>query len=81
MIAHHRERGELDDFWLMKGGAIVGHDRVRPDAAADMAGAFYLVDREPPLLYRFAAQPITEISGPGGVVYRIVLRRLAGGPS
>jgi hypothetical protein len=34
VLAHHRERGELVDFWLMKGGAIVGHYRVR--ASADL---------------------------------------------
>jgi hypothetical protein len=33
IIDHHRARGELVDFWLMKGGAIVGCYRVRPDAA------------------------------------------------
>jgi hypothetical protein len=33
VMAHHRERGELVDFWLMKGGAIVGHYRVRPSAS------------------------------------------------
>lgn len=32
VLAHHRGRGELVDFWLMKGGAIVGHYRVRPSA-------------------------------------------------
>ena len=32
VIDHHRSRGELVDFWLMKGGAIVGHYRVRPSA-------------------------------------------------
>jgi hypothetical protein len=32
VMAHHRARGELVDFWLMKGGAIVGHYRVRPSA-------------------------------------------------
>jgi hypothetical protein len=32
VIDHHRARGELVDFWLMKGGAIVGCYRVRPDA-------------------------------------------------
>ena len=30
VIDHHRGRGELVDFWLMKGGAIVGSYRVRP---------------------------------------------------
>ena len=34
VIDHHRARGELVDFWLMKGGAIVGCYRVRPDVAA-----------------------------------------------
>jgi hypothetical protein len=34
VIAHHRARGELVDFWLMKGGAIVGCYRVRPDVAS-----------------------------------------------
>jgi hypothetical protein len=29
VIDHHRELGELVDFWLMKGGAIVGCYRVR----------------------------------------------------
>ena len=29
VIAHHRAQGELVDFWLMKGGAIVGMYRVR----------------------------------------------------
>jgi len=33
VMAHHRERGELVDFWLMKGGAIVGHYRVRNSAS------------------------------------------------
>jgi hypothetical protein len=33
VIAHHKAKGELVDFWLMKGGAIVGHYRVRPDAS------------------------------------------------
>src|SRR5438093_13235103 len=33
VIDHHRERGELVDFWLMKGGAIVGCYRVRSDVA------------------------------------------------
>ena len=33
VLAHHRERGELVDFWLRKGGAIVGHYRVRPSAS------------------------------------------------
>jgi hypothetical protein len=33
VIDHHRRQGELVDFWLMKGGAIVGHYRVRPSAA------------------------------------------------
>lgn len=32
VIAHHRAQGELVDFWLMKGGAIVGMYRVRPSA-------------------------------------------------
>ncbi|HEV8633906.1 MAG TPA: hypothetical protein VG370_06655 [Chloroflexota bacterium] len=32
VLAHHRGRGELVDFWLMQGGAIVGHYRVRPSA-------------------------------------------------
>ena len=50
------------------------------DEAAELARAFYLVDRPEPLPYRFAAQPITEVSGPGGVVYRIVLRAMAGAP-
>jgi hypothetical protein len=44
--------------------------------AQEMARAFYLVDEQPPLRYRFAAQPGTEVSGPGGVPYRIVLRRV-----
>lgn len=30
---HYRSRGELVDFWLMKGGAIVGCYRVRPDVS------------------------------------------------
>jgi len=30
VIDHHRAQGELVDFWLMKGGAIVGCYRVRP---------------------------------------------------
>jgi hypothetical protein len=34
VIDHHRSRGELVDFWLMKGGAIVGCYRVRPDGVA-----------------------------------------------
>jgi hypothetical protein len=34
VVDHHRAQGELADFWLMKGGAIVGCYRVRPDAAA-----------------------------------------------
>jgi len=33
VIEHHRGRGELVDFWLMKGGAIVGCYRVRPDVS------------------------------------------------
>jgi hypothetical protein len=33
VIDHHRRQGELVDFWLMKGGAIVGCYRVRPDLA------------------------------------------------
>jgi hypothetical protein len=33
VIDHHRGRGELVDFWLMKGGAIVGCYRVRPDVS------------------------------------------------
>jgi hypothetical protein len=33
VIEHHRDQGELVDFWLMKGGAIVGCYRVRPDVA------------------------------------------------
>ena len=33
VLAHHRERGELVDFWLMKGGAIVGHYRIRASAS------------------------------------------------
>lgn len=40
--------------------------------AAEMARAFYLADGQP-LSLRFAAQPITEVSGPGGAVYRVVL--------
>jgi hypothetical protein len=32
VIAHHRAQGELVDFWLMKGGAIVGMYRVRTSA-------------------------------------------------
>jgi hypothetical protein len=32
VIAHHRAHGELVDFWLMKGGAIVGMYRVRKSA-------------------------------------------------
>jgi hypothetical protein len=51
------------------------------DEAAGLARAFCLVDRTPPLPYRFAAQPIGEVSGAGGAVYRIVLRRLSGGSS
>jgi hypothetical protein len=51
------------------------------DEAAELAQACYLVDWTPPLPYRFAAQPIGEVSGPGGVVYRIVLRRRPGGPA
>ena len=34
VIDHHRARGELVDFWLMKGGAIVGCYRVMPEGAA-----------------------------------------------
>ena len=34
VIDHHRARGELVDFWLMKGGAIVGSYRTRPNTAA-----------------------------------------------
>jgi hypothetical protein len=49
--------------------------------AAEMARAFYLVGRAPPLPYRFAAQPITEVSGRGGAVHRLVLRRMAGSGS
>ena len=33
VVDHHRAQGELVDFWLMKGGAIVGCYRVRPDAS------------------------------------------------
>jgi hypothetical protein len=51
------------------------------EGASEMARAFYLVDRPAPLPYAFAAQPIAEVSGPGGAVYRIVLRRRAGGPA
>jgi hypothetical protein len=32
VIAHHHAQGELVDFFLMKGGAIVGMYRVRPNA-------------------------------------------------
>src|SRR4051812_9593228 len=32
VLEHHKTKGELVDFWLMKGGAIVGHYRVRPSA-------------------------------------------------
>ena len=30
VIDHHKAKGELVDFWVMKGGAIVGSYRVRP---------------------------------------------------
>ena len=50
--------------------------RDNDDEAAEMARAFFRVDEQLPLPYRFAAQPITEVSGPGGAVYRIALRRL-----
>jgi hypothetical protein len=32
VLDHHKAKGELVDFWLMKGGAVVGHYRVRPSA-------------------------------------------------
>jgi hypothetical protein len=44
--------------------------------AAGMARAFYLVGQKRPARYSFYPQPITEVSGPGGAVYRIVLRLL-----
>ena len=34
VIEFHRSRGELVDFWLMKGGAIVGCYRVRAEGEA-----------------------------------------------
>jgi hypothetical protein len=34
-----------------------------------------------PERHRFWPQPITEVSGPNGAVYRIVLRRLTGAAS
>ena len=46
--------------------------------AAEMARAFYLADGQPTLSLRFAAQPITEVSGPAGAIYRIVLERHPG---
>ncbi len=45
-------------------------------AAEELARAFSLADGKPPLRYRFSAQPISEVSGPGGAQYRVVLRRL-----
>jgi hypothetical protein len=47
--------------------------------AEEMALAFSLADGKPPLRYRFSAQPITEVSGPGDVQYHVVLRRLPAG--
>ena len=44
--------------------------------AEQMARAFYRVDDDASPGRRFAAQPITEVSGPGAAVYRIVLRRM-----
>jgi hypothetical protein len=32
VVAHHRAQDELVDFWLMKGGAIVGMYRIRKSA-------------------------------------------------
>lgn len=45
--------------------------------AAEMARAFYLADGQPTLSRRFAAQPISLVSGPGGALYRVVLGRHA----
>lgn len=45
-------------------------------AEAEEPARAFLADRKPPLRYRFAAQPISEVSGPGGAQYRVVLRRL-----
>lgn len=47
--------------------------------AEELARAFSLADGKPPLRYRFSAQSITEVSGPGGARSRVVLRRLPAG--
>lgn len=58
-----------------------GIDRVllyaadQPPEAEGMARDFYLADGKSPLRYRFWAQPVTEVCGPGGALYRVVLRR------
>ena len=46
------------------------------EEAEALARAFYRADRKTPEQYRFSAQPITEISGPGGAQFRIVLQPL-----
>lgn len=50
----------------------------QPDEAEAMARRFFVPDGKSSRRYRFSAQPITEVSGPGDVTYRIILRRLRG---
>ena len=70
VVVEDERTGAVDRVLLYAAGSMT--------EAEGLARAFYRVDDASPGR-RFAAQPITEVSGPGGVVYGIVLRRHPGG--
>lgn len=48
----------------------------KPEDAEAMARAFYHAGKKPVGHLRFSAQRVTEISGPGATLYRVVLQPL-----
>ena len=63
VVAYHRERGELVDFFLMKGGAIVGMYRLR--SGPDQPWTDLLPTGASPRRYREVIQRLAPILFPG----------------
>lgn len=68
VVVEDPRSGALEDVLL--------YGAEEPAEAEALARGMYRATARAPQDYRFSPQPITEVSGPQGAVYRIVLRRL-----
>jgi hypothetical protein len=65
-------RGTLD--------RVLIYAAVSAEDAATMARGFYRADGRSPAAYRFAPQPVDEVSGPDGTPHRILVQRCGRAP-